>query len=116
MRDVFEITKSLLSRKVVMVDNVGTMPLITADADRLVQIMYNLIGNAGGLCCNLWMPGFNSFRISNPPSQPSSHAKAPSPSTVAPARMGGVSSCQSRTQAWASPSLSSGRYLGPLSR
>ena len=46
--DVLDITKSLLSRKVQLVDAIGTVPTITADADRLVQIMYNLIGNAGG--------------------------------------------------------------------
>ena len=46
--DVLDITKSLLSRKVQLVDAIGTVPKITADADRLVQIMYNLIGNAGG--------------------------------------------------------------------
>ena len=46
--DVLDITKSLLSRKVQLVDAISTVPTITADADRLVQIMYNLIGNAGG--------------------------------------------------------------------
>jgi nitrogen-specific signal transduction histidine kinase len=48
MHDVTEITKSLVSRKVALVNDVRKdMPIITADADRLVQIMYNLIGNAG---------------------------------------------------------------------
>ena len=47
MKDVLDITKSLLSRKVQLVDEVGDVPSIVADADRLVQIMYNLIGNAG---------------------------------------------------------------------
>ena len=49
MKDVLDITKSLLSRKVQLVDEVGDVPSIVADADRLVQIMYNLIGNAGVL-------------------------------------------------------------------
>ncbi|GAX84124.1 hypothetical protein CEUSTIGMA_g11547.t1 [Chlamydomonas eustigma] len=46
MRDVMDITKSLLPRKVSFIDKVGDVPNITADSDRLVQIMYNLIGNA----------------------------------------------------------------------
>ena len=47
MKDVLAITQSLVSRKVLLVDAVGDVPSIVADADRLVQIMYNLIGNAG---------------------------------------------------------------------
>ena len=48
MKDVIDITKALVGRKVQLVDNVDSgIPRITADADRLVQIMYNLIGNAG---------------------------------------------------------------------
>ena len=47
MKDVLAITQSLVSRKVQLVDAVGDVPSIVADADRLVQIMYNLIGNAG---------------------------------------------------------------------
>ncbi len=49
MKDVTDIAKSLVNRKVTLVNKVHDLPLITADADRLVQIMYNLIGNAGGL-------------------------------------------------------------------
>jgi signal transduction histidine kinase len=47
--DVYEITKSLVGRKVQLVNLVkaNTLPTVTADADRLIQIMYNLIGNAG---------------------------------------------------------------------
>jgi len=46
MKDVMEITKSLVSRKVEMINKIGNMPHITGDGDRIVQIMYNLIGNA----------------------------------------------------------------------
>ena len=48
MTDVLEITSSLVSRKVQLINNVpNSLPCITGDSDRLVQIMYNLIGNAG---------------------------------------------------------------------
>ncbi len=50
MKDVTDIAKSLVNRKVTLVNKVPDLPVITADADRLVQIMYNLIGNAGWLC------------------------------------------------------------------
>ena len=47
MKDVVDITKSLVGRKVQLIDEVGELPPIVGDGDRLVQIMYNLIGNAG---------------------------------------------------------------------
>ena len=47
MKDVMDITKSLVSRKVELISKVGNVPHIIGDGDRLVQIMYNLIGNAG---------------------------------------------------------------------
>jgi|LauGreSuBDMM15SN_2_FD.fasta_scaffold28397_2 nitrogen-specific signal transduction histidine kinase len=48
MTDVLAITKYLVPRKVALIDDVPErLPCIIGDADRLVQIMYNLIGNAG---------------------------------------------------------------------
>ena len=47
MKDIVDITKFLVGRKVQLVDNVGDLPAIIGDGDRIVQIMYNLIGNAG---------------------------------------------------------------------
>ena len=58
MKDVLAITQSLVSRKVLLVDAVGDVPSIVADADRLVQIMYNLIGNAGGDACAVGYDGW----------------------------------------------------------
>lgn len=47
MKDVMDITKSLVSRRVELISKIGNVPHIIGDGDRIVQIMYNLIGNAG---------------------------------------------------------------------
>lgn len=46
--DVFDITQTLVTKHVKLINEVHNMPsTIVADGDRLIQIMYNLIGNAG---------------------------------------------------------------------
>ena len=45
--DVVDMAQALVAQPVELINLVRYMPMIVADSDRLTQIMFNLVGNAG---------------------------------------------------------------------
>ena len=81
--DVVDMTQALVPRPVELINLVGDMPVIVADSDRLTQIMFNLVGNAG--ICDASFQRRCTFSINCHATylQPSSQKRGPSPYLVA---------------------------------
>ena len=52
VNDVLDISAMLVRKNVKLIHSAGVVPIIIGDTGRIVQILYNLVGNAGGWRCH----------------------------------------------------------------